>query len=159
MLARATAATAGYVAPVSKAFTKEDADIPEAPMRKRGVPVPVPNIVTPAGLVALRAEHDELGRTGGDPDRIRELADHLATAQTLEPDRDTVGVGARVTIEDDEGKRTTYHVVGAIEAEPKRHMINWQSPIAQALWGLRVGDGVTLPRGDGEIVEIEYDPA
>ena len=144
---------------MSKAFTKEDADIPEAPVRKRGVPVPVPNIVTPGGLAALRAEYDELGRTGGDADRLRELADHLATAQTLPPDPDTVGVGARVTIEDEDGKRTTYHVVGAIEADAKRGLVSWQSPIAQALWGLRVGDGVTLPRGDGEIVAIAYDPA
>lgn len=141
---------------MSKAFTKEDADIPETPMRKLGVPVPVPNIVTAAGLVALRAEHDELGRTGGDPDRIRELADHLATAQTIEPDRETVGVGARVTIEDDDGKRTTYHIVGAIEADAKRGRVSWQSPIAQALWGARVGDSVTLPRGEGEVVAIEY---
>ncbi|MGE0401153.1 MAG: GreA/GreB family elongation factor [Kofleriaceae bacterium] len=144
---------------MSKAFTKEDADIPEAPMRKRGVPVPVPNIVTPAGLAAIRAEHDELGRTGGDPDRMRELADHLATAQTVEPDRSTVGVGARVTVEDEDGKRTTYHIVGAIEADAKRGLVSWQSPIAQALWGLRVGDGVTLPRSEGEIVAIDYDPA
>ncbi len=128
-------------------------------MRKRGVPVPVPNIVTPAGLAAIRAEHDELGRTGGDPDRLRELADHLATAQTLDPDRDVVGVGARVTVEDEDGKRTTYHVVGAIEADAKRGLVSWQTPIAQALWGLRVGDGVTLPRGEGEIVAIVYDPA
>lgn len=144
---------------MSKAFTKEDADIPEAPMRKRGVPVPVPNIVTPRGLRELRAEHDELGRTGGDPDRMHELADHLATAQTLEPDRDVVGVGARVTVEDENGKRTTYHVVGAIEADAKRGLVSWQTPIAQALWGLRVGDGVTLPRLEGEIVAIVYDPA
>jgi len=127
-------------------------------MRKRGVPVPVPNIVTPAGLVALRAEHDELGRTGGDPDRLHELADHLATAQTIEPDRETVGVGARVTIEDGDGKRT-YHIVGAIEADAKRGLVSWQSPIAQALWGARVGDAVTLPRGEGEIVAIAYDAA
>jgi transcription elongation factor GreB len=153
----ATRATAGYARRVSKAFTKEDADIPEPPMRKRGVPVPVPNIVTPAGLAAIRAEHDELGRTGGDPDRIRELADHLATAQTVEPDREVVNVGARVTVEDEDGKRTTYAIVGAIEADAKRGMVSWQSPIAQALWGARVGDSVTLPRGEGEIVAIAYD--
>ena len=141
---------------MSKAFTKEDPDIPDAPLRRRGVPVPVPNVVTPAGLRALRAEHDELGRSGGDVDRLHELAEHLATAQTVEPDREVVGVGARVTIEDDDGKRTTYHVVGAIEADAKRGLVSWQSPIAQALWGLRVGDGVTLPRSEGEIVAIDY---
>ena len=67
--------------------------------------------------------------------------------------------GAWVTVEDEDGKRTTYHVVGAIEADAKRGLVSWQTPIAQALWGLRVGDGVTLPRGEGEIVAIVYDPA
>lgn len=125
-------------------------------MRKRGVPVPEPNVVTPRGLRELRAEHDELGRSGGDADRLRELEAHLATAQTLDADRAVVGIGAQVTVEDDDGKRTTYAIVGAIEADPKRGAIGWQSPLAQALWGAREGDTVSLPRGDGEIVKIAY---
>ena len=142
---------------MSKAFTKEDADVPEAPTRKRGVPVPEPNIVTPQGLVALRAEYADLVRGNGDPDRIRELSDHLATAETLEPERDVVGVGAHVTLEDDAGASTTYSIVGAIEANPKQGSISWQSPLAQALWGAHVGDTVTLPRGEAEVVAIDYD--
>jgi transcription elongation GreA/GreB family factor len=140
---------------VSKAFTKEDADIPEVPMRKRGVPVPVPNIVTPKGLRTLRAEHDELGRTGIDPDRLRELADHLATAQTIEPDTSVVGIGAMVIVQHAKG-RSSYFIVGAIEADPRHGTISWQSPIAQALWGAKQGDIVSLPRGEGEIWLIAY---
>ena len=56
-------------------------------------------------------------------------------------------------------RRETATVVGAIEADAKRGLVSWQTPIAQALWGLRVGDGVTLPRLEGEIVAIVYDPA
>ena len=34
----------------------------------------------------------------------------------------------------------------------------WQSPIAQRMFGARVGDSITLPRGgDAEIVAVEYE--
>lgn len=143
---------------MSKAFTKESDDVPEAPPRRRGIPVPELNMVTPAGLAAARAELEALARGGGDADRIRELTDHLATAQESAPpaDRGEVGLGARVTVEDAAGARLVYQIVGAIEQDPRRGRVSWQSPLAQALWGTRVGDAVTLPRGDGEIVAIEY---
>jgi transcription elongation factor GreB len=143
---------------VSRAFTKEIDDAPGDRIRRLGVPVPELNFVTPSGLAAARAELDELTRNGGDPDRIRELTDHLATAQALEPsDRDQVGIGATVTLEDEDGKRTTYRIVGAIEADPKHGALGWQSPIAQALWGARVGDSCVLPRGDEvEVVSLSY---
>ena len=148
---------------MSKAFTKEDDDAPVAPPRRRGVPVPdgVPNAITAAGLAALRAELEQLGRAPRTDDRdarLRELTDHLATAQVLEPaDRTRVGFGAAVTVEDEHGKRTRYRLVGAIEAAPRDGAISWQSPIASALWDAAVGDAVTLPRGDDvDIVAIDY---
>lgn len=142
---------------MSRAFVKEDVDVPETPTRRRGVPVPELNVVTPAGLAAARAELEALGRDARDPDRVRELSDHLATAQALEPeDKSVVGLGAHVTVELEDGGRATYHVVGAIEADAKRGAINWQSPLAQALWGARVGDSVRLPKADAEIVLIAY---
>jgi transcription elongation GreA/GreB family factor len=147
---------------VSKAFTKEQDDAPQPARRRLGVPVPDgANYVTAAGLRALRDEHDALARgprdSAGD-DRLHELADHLATAEVLEPsDRSRVSLGARVTVEDEHGKRTTYRIVGAIEAAPREGAISWQSPIANALWDAQVGDSVTLPRGDDvEIVAIGY---
>lgn len=143
---------------MSKAFTKDDDGVPPPPLHKRGIPVPDPNYVTAAGARAARAELELLTRTAGDPDRIRELGEHLASAQVIEPDdRTVVGFGARVTVEDEHGRRTTYHIVGAIEADPKRGALSWQTPIATALWGAHVGDSVELPRGaDVEIVEIDY---
>ena len=142
---------------MSKAFTKEDEGPPPPPPRRRGAPVPEPNFVTPQGLRDAKAELEELARTGGDADRVRELTDHLATAQPVEPeDRQAVGLGAAVTVEDEDGKRTTYRLVGAIEADTKKAWISWQTPIANALWGLHVGDTAVLPKGEVEIVAIEY---
>lgn len=142
---------------MSKAFTKESDELPDSPIRRLGVPVPELNPVTPEGLRAARAELDELLRSGGDPDRARELADHLLTATAVEPDdRNAVGIGATVVVEDGGGNRSTYRIVGAIEADVKRGWIGWMTPLAQALWGAKVGETVTLPRGEAEVVSVEY---
>lgn len=143
---------------MSKAFTKEDDGAPPAPVRRLGVPVPELNLVTASGLAAARAELERLTRDGDDPDRVAELTAHLATAQVVEPaDRDEAGVGATVTLELASGKRATYRIVGAIEADPKRGHVSWQSPLAEALHGARVGDGVVLPNGDeAEVIAIAY---
>ena len=138
---------------MSKAFTREDDDAPELPVRRLGVPVPVPNPVTADGLRALRAELD----AGPADDRARDLAEHLATATAVEPvARDEVGFGATVTVADADGAHRTYRIVGAIEAAPRDGAINWQSPVARALLDARVGDTVTLPKGDVEILSITY---
>lgn len=141
---------------MSKAFTRESDDGPEAIVPRRGVPVPEPNYMTPAGA---RAARSELAACRDDA-RIRELTDHLTTAQILDAPaaRDTVSLGAHVTIEDESGKRTTYRIVGALEADARRGLVFWQSPIAQRLYDTRVGDAIALPRGgEAEVVAIEYD--
>jgi transcription elongation GreA/GreB family factor len=140
---------------MSKAFTKELEDGPEPRAIRRGVPVPEPNYMTPGGARAARSEL----ATCTDPERIHELTDHLATAQVIEPprDRDTVGLGATVTVEDESGRRTTYRIVGALEADARRGLVFWRSPVAEALWEARLGDAITLPRGTAEIVAIDYE--
>ncbi|MDQ3337623.1 MAG: GreA/GreB family elongation factor [Myxococcota bacterium] len=143
---------------MSKAFTKEDADVPEPPVRRRGVPLPqdVPNYITAEGERALRAELANLA--AGADDRAHEISEHLATAIVIgaPEDKSRVAFGATVTVEDEAGKRTKYRLVGAIEAAPREGAIYWQSPIAEALHDTQVGDSVTLPKGEGEIVAIDY---
>lgn len=139
---------------MSKAFTRESDDAPEPKRQRRGVAVPEPNYMTPAGARAARHE----AATCTDDDRLRELTEHLATAQIIDPpaDRGTVSLGAQVTVADESGHRTTYRVVGALEADARRGLVFWRSPIAEALYGARVGDAVTLPRGEAEVIEIDY---
>jgi transcription elongation GreA/GreB family factor len=140
---------------MSKAFTKESDDAPEPKAHRRGVPVPEPNYMTPAGARAARSEL----ATCTDEDRVRELADHLATAQVIEPpaDRSAASLGATITVEDESGRRTTYRIVGALEADARRGLVFWQSPVAAALYGAHVGDAITLPRGTfAEVIAIDY---
>jgi transcription elongation GreA/GreB family factor len=143
---------------MSKAFTKEDDLVLAEPARRRGVPIPVgvPNYITDAGARALRAELD--GLPADQHDRARELSEHLATAIVMLPpaDRKRVGFGATVTVADEDGEQTSYRIVGAIESEPREYAIYWQSPVALALHDAAVGDMVGLPRGDVEVIAIEY---
>ena len=145
-----------YSSRVSKAFTKESDDVPEPRPQRRGVAVPDPNYMTPAGARAARRE-----LTGCTDDaRIRELTDHLATAQIIEPPADlgVASLGATVTLQDASGRTTRYRLVGALEADARRGQLFWRSPVAEVLWGVCVGDTVTLPRGgEAEVVAIDYE--
>jgi len=135
---------------VSKAFTREDDVVPVAPVKRRRVPVPdgVPNYITADGARALRAEL----AAGGDEVRMQELAEHLACAEIVEPEAAPDRVRFGSTAVTSSGAR--YRIVGAIEADPKHHAVNWQSPVARALLGARVGDEVVLPVGAVEILTI-----
>jgi transcription elongation GreA/GreB family factor len=142
---------------VSKAFTKEDDDVPPVAVRRRRVPVPegVPNYVTAAGARVLREELSALSaaaeREADAEVRIQELSEHLATAELVEP---VASERARFgsTIELDDGSR--YQIVGVLEAEPQAGKLSWLSPLAKKLLGTRVGDTLDLPRGEAEVVAI-----
>jgi transcription elongation factor GreB len=120
------------------------------------VPTEVPNYITAAGERALRAELANL--PPGSEARAHEISEHLATAVVMEPpaDRTRAGFGATVTLEDENGKRVKYRLVGAIEAAPKEGAIYWQTPIAEELEDAQVGDSITLPKGEYEVIAIEY---
>jgi transcription elongation factor GreB len=73
---------------------------------------------------------------------------------------DQVYFGAWVTVEDEDGGRATYRIVGPDESDMKQRMISSESPVARALLGKRKGDVVTVQRPKGpadlEIVAIRY---
>ena len=69
--------------------------------------------------------------------------------------------GASVTVEDESGHTRRYRLVGVDEADPRRGLVSWRSPVARALTGRRLGDVTTLrtPAGDEEltVVAIDYE--
>lgn len=64
---------------------------------------------------------------------------------------DKIFFGAFVELEDDDGRVTTYRIVGADESDAERGYISIDSPVARALMGKRVGDAVTVFRPKGEV--------
>ena len=64
-------------------------------------------------------------------------------------ERDTVEVGATVSVQDQDGKSFKYTITGSAEADPSQGKISNVSPIGKSLLGKRVGEvtEVNIPSG------------
>lgn len=96
--------------------------------------------------------------------RIRFLTRRLDDAVVVKPEespRDMVYFGATVQVEDEDGVRKTYRLVGVDEADPACGALSWQSPVGRALLRKKVGDVVSVQRPAGEIdleiIAIRYE--
>ena len=167
---------------MSKAFTREDDDVPERPVLPRSAPALPPgakNYLTPDGERRLRAELERLTATelsqpadamGADTDagarnrgaagqqRRLQIQQSLQSAVVVAPPPgpwEQVRFGATVTVRDGDGAETRYRIVGVDEMDVDRDWVSWVSPIARALLNGRVGQRVRLkfPNG-GQGVEI-----
>ena len=155
---------------MSRAFVKEDgpdnAPLPDLPIS------PHPNYVTPRGLqqlrdrladaqtllAALKTRKDRLDRL---PEKaaerdIRYLEARLRSAIPTAPPPapDEAAFATAVTVADEDGRETTYEIVGEDEADASANRIAPQSPLARALLGAGPGDLVTWTRPAGA-VELE----
>jgi transcription elongation factor GreA len=85
--------------------------------------------------------------------RIRRLRARLSAAVATEPPAsgDVVGFGSTVHVVDVEtGRKSTYTIVGPTESDPRSGKLSAQSPVAQALLGLKPADTVTVPTPRGQ---------
>jgi transcription elongation factor GreB len=94
--------------------------------------------------------------------RVRWLNKRLGELEVVRgvPADGKVHFGAWVTVEDEEGERKQWQLVGSDEFDVKAGKISAMSPIGRALIGKEVDDEVIVdrPKGDLElvIVEIRY---
>ncbi len=95
--------------------------------------------------------------------RIRFLQKRLENAEIVNPSKqksDRVLFGATVTIENEEGVKHTYQIVGIDESNPAAEKISWIAPLAKALLNSKKGDVVSFrsPKGEEDltILEIKY---
>ncbi len=95
--------------------------------------------------------------------RILEIGDRLARAEVIDVaaiESDKIVFGATVAIQDEDGKKKIYQIVGEPEANIEAGKLSIKAPIARALLGKYVGDEaiVKSPKGDiiYEIISIEY---
>ncbi len=155
---------------MSRAFTSEEQN--EAALLDLGErPVsPHRNLVTPEGLAAIEAEIERLrgdlaaAERAADRARIalasRDLRYWSVRRETAEvsipdPAEEAVRFGMRVTVEDEDGTRRTWRIVGEDEADAARGSISHVSPMARALFGKRVGDTVTVAGRNKTMVLVE----
>jgi transcription elongation factor GreB len=89
--------------------------------------------------------------------RIRFLEKRLDILEVVDPKAargDAVFFGATVEVEDEEGRRRRYQIVGEDESDPERGRVSYVSPLGRALLKRRVGEFVTVRRPAGD-VEVE----
>lgn len=82
--------------------------------------------------------------------RIKELELILSKAViSMNNPLEVINVGTTVSCMNDEGKPTTFQIVGATEADPVNYKISYLSPVGNALIGCKAGDvvNVALPHG------------
>lgn len=151
---------------MSKAFTKEDSGgdeglVPARPRPSSGEQ----RYITPEGYRALQEElaaalGPDTGAEGLTPlelggrrkereRRAQQLAATLEEVRVVEPDASQAGrvfFGAWVELEDEDGGRVRYRIVGPDEADVKAGRLSVESPLARALLGKEVGESVTVER-------------
>jgi transcription elongation factor GreA len=86
--------------------------------------------------------------------KIQELEFVLKNAEIIDTnsiDHETVQVGARVTIQEEDFPPETYFLVGIKEADPPNGRISNESPIGKALIGKKVGEMAEANTPNGSI--------
>jgi len=147
---------------MSRAFVKEDVDLPERSGRKRsasGLPPGATNYITARGVKRLRDELEKLRGANTNSERAAELEQILASVHVVDPPdpaSNSVGFGATVTVKDRKGRTETYTVVGVDELDLEPAAVSWISPIGKALLAADMGNWITLEDGrTAKIVKIE----
>ncbi len=95
--------------------------------------------------------------------RMHFLTKRLEKAVVVDPAEqrgDKIFFGATVEIEDEDGERRTYQIVGEDEIDSAAGRISWRSPVGRSLLGKRAGDVITVRRPAGEaemeIISVRY---
>jgi transcription elongation GreA/GreB family factor len=158
---------------MSVAFTRDEdyeaqaADLPDRPVSTH------PNLVTPEGLARIEAELADAraayaaAQAEGDvsADRtamaratrdLRYWSARRASAQLVEPTgpKDVLQFGLTVTFEREDGRRSSFRIVGEDEADPAHGSVSYVSPLAQALLGKGVGETAVVNGSEVEILSV-----
>ena len=118
------------------------------------------------GDLSENAEYDAAReRQGFIEARISDIEAKLANAQVIDPKLlDAEGrcvFGATVELQDDDGEKATWQIVGEDEADIKAGRISVTSPIGRALIGKYAGDSVEVQTPGGlkryELLDVRYE--
>lgn len=98
--------------------------------------------------------------------RIKELESVLGAAEVIDPAAAGADgrciFGAFITVEDENGKKMRYRIVGEYEADLSQGLLSSTSPLGRALLGKKVEDSVEVrtPAGAREylVVKVDYTP-
>jgi len=97
--------------------------------------------------------------------RLRFLSQRMDELTVVEPRPHPSGrafFGAWVVVEDEDGERRTYRLIGPDELDPARGLISVEAPLGRALLGKGQGDVATVQRPAGPVeltvVSVSWEP-
>ncbi|HEV7868660.1 MAG TPA: GreA/GreB family elongation factor [Chthoniobacteraceae bacterium] len=143
---------------MSRAFVKEDVEVPERSTRRRsasGLPPGALNYLTTRGVEQLRQKIARL-QSAGEDEAAAAAERILDSATIIEPPAvamEVVTLGATVTVLVDDGSEETFRIVGVDEVEFEESAVSWVSPIGRALLGAERGERVPMA-GNGRTVAV-----
>jgi transcription elongation factor GreA len=93
---------------------------------------------------------EEQGFLEGKIQELDAILNNVAIIDENKKHRDSVDIGAIITIQEDDYPSETYQMVGPKEADPENGRISHESPIGRALMNHKVGDVVVaeIPAGN-----------
>src|SRR5947208_2887887 len=148
---------------MSRAFIKEDVDLPVRSGRKRsasGLPPGATNYITVRGTNRLRDELRKLRAADTNSERVAELERILASVDVVDPPENapkSVTFGSTVTVKDKDGQAETFTIVGLDELDFEPDAVSLISPVGKALLAADMGRWIKLEDGrSAKIVKIEY---
>jgi len=154
---------------MSKAFTRETDELtepPSTPPTLSPLPPGSKNYITVPGMARLQQELQELSSepaTEATRQRAGEIIQILRTVVVVAPPPqpwNQVLFGATVTVRNQLGAETVYHIVGKDETDADRNFISWFSPLAKSLLKAHVGQRVRFRAPSGEetleVLQIGY---
>ena len=111
------------------------------------------------GDLSENSEYDEAkAEQGKIHARIAELLEMIANAKVLDEsqiDESKISVGSIVEVHNiTRNIKTTYHIVGSYETDPKSGKISDSSPIGLALIGAKAGDEVVVPTPKEQVIKV-----
>jgi transcription elongation factor GreA len=109
------------------------------------------------GDLSENAEYTEAKRQQRENEsRIMKLENIIRTAEVISDDvsTDSVQIGCVIDIET-KGVKSTFHIVGANEADPAKGFISNESPIGEGLMGKKKGETVDIVLPNGKKVQYK----
>ncbi len=89
---------------------------------------------------------------------LRHLSNQMNRARiisVLDVSTDEIGIGNIVELEDQQGQRITYTILGPWDADPDAGILSLQSKVAQEMVGHKVGDTFTFRNEEYKVVSIK----
>ena len=101
------------------------------------------------------AEYDEIKNQQGVVEgRIMYLEDLLAKVKVAPKTKgrksDIISFGSSITVENENGRKQKYTIVGSAESAPLENKISIESPVGSSLIGHKVGDKITIKTPSGK---------